>query len=77
MQAFFKVAEWDDKLGYEPCLPTRLPDQRRAYMGQLAASIFTDAEQTLSHMQIGLFNRYPSSLRLNGPLMNRYMSTHG
>lgn len=55
--AFFSVQEWDPALGYEPCLATRVPDQRRAEYGMTSAMLFTDAAQTLHGQQIGFFGR--------------------
>lgn len=60
-QALFSVREWEPALGYEPCVPTRVPDQRRADYGTTAAMLFTDAAQTLHGQQIGVFGRYATS----------------
>ena len=57
-QAFFSVREWDPALGYEPCVSTRVPDQRRAEYGMTTAMLFTDAAQILHGQQIGVFGRY-------------------
>ncbi len=56
-QAFFSVREWEPALGYEPCVSTRVPDQRRADYGMTSAMLFTDAAQTLHGQQIGVFGR--------------------
>ena len=56
-QALFAVREWELALGFEPCLPTRVPEQRRAEYGALTAALFTDAAQTLHGQQIGVFGR--------------------
>lgn len=68
-QAFFSVREWEPALGYEPCFPTRVPDQRRADYGMTTAMLFTDAAQTLQGQQLGIFGRYaprnPSRLLLS------------
>ena len=57
-QAFFRVREWEPALGYEPCTPTRVPDQRRADYGMTTALLFTDAAQMLQGQQIGVFGRW-------------------
>ena len=56
-QAFFSVREWEPALGYEPCVSTRVPDQRRADYGMTTAMLFTDAAQTLQGQQLGIFGR--------------------
>ena len=56
-QALFAVREWEPALGYEPCLPTRVPEPRRAEYGAVTAALFTDAAQTLHGQQIGVFGR--------------------
>lgn len=70
-QSFFRVGEWDPGAGYEPCVPTRLPEQLRAEMGQTATILYRDAEQTLWDMQIGHFGRFaavlPAPLKLLSP----------
>lgn len=64
-QAFFSVREWEPALGYEPCVSTRVPDQRRADYGMTSAMLFTDAAQTLHGQQIGIFGRYVPQTRLH------------
>ena len=56
-QALFAVREWEPALGFEPCLPTRVPEQRRAEYGAVTSALFTDAAQTLHGQQIGVFGR--------------------
>ena len=63
-QALFAVREWEPALGYEPCLPTRMPEQRRAEYGAVTAALFTDAAQTLHGQQIGVFGRCASQAPL-------------
>ena len=55
--AFFTVRDWEPALGYEPCLPTRVPDQRRAEYGVTTAALFTDAAQTLHGLQLSVVGR--------------------
>ena len=67
-QSFFRVAEWEAGAGFEPCVATRLPEQRRAEYGHAAALLFRDAEQTLWDMQIGHSGRSdPPSFRPDHP----------
>jgi len=63
-QSFFRVREWEEGMGFQPCLPTRLPDQRRADFGQLATMLYSDAQQTLWDMQIGHYGRWGRPLLL-------------
>ncbi|KAK9906836.1 hypothetical protein WJX75_008813 [Coccomyxa subellipsoidea] len=72
-QSFFRVGEWEAGLGFEPCVPTRLPDQRRAEYGQAAAVLFRDAEQTLWDMQIGHSGRPLASLNADYPTFQRHL----
>ncbi|CAL5227669.1 g10676 [Coccomyxa viridis] len=71
-QAFFSVREWEPALGYEPCVSTRVPDQRRADYGMTSAMLFTDAAQTLHGQQIGIFGRPLASLNADYPTHQRH-----
>ncbi|CAL8462363.1 g1896 [Coccomyxa elongata] len=72
-QSFFRVGEWDAGAGYEPCVATRLPEQLRAEMGQAAAILYRDAEQTLWDMQIGHYGRPLASLNADYPMYQRHL----